>query len=184
MYFLCPGTMKTLDRHDLMNESICIMPIDGDMSDCKEMVEKVVKNEDQEETVNSKLICLPCRDNKEENRRTQFDKKTYIQECQSIPRDHQKKPIRCDKTMRNSTRHRILKSPCVICLSEYTEGDGICWSPNSDCQHVYHNNCLLSWFTRQTRTISWRNNVHGIHNVRLEEIMLSLQCPICKLKYL
>ena len=154
--------------------------IDGDIGDHKEMVDEHVKNDDQEDKANSKPSCLLCRDNKEERKRNQLEKKGSSQECEP----NQREPTCFTNMMRNSTDRRVVQSQCVICLSEYKEGDEICWSSNSDCRHVYHKNCLLSWFTRQARTRSWKNNVHGIHDAQLEQIILPLQCPICKLDYL
>lgn len=35
--------------------------------------------------------------------------------------------------------------PCAICLTEYSEGDEICWSHNAECHHVFHRECIIEW---------------------------------------
>jgi hypothetical protein len=34
---------------------------------------------------------------------------------------------------------------CAICLSDYVEGDTVCWSKHISCRHVFHQHCLLPW---------------------------------------
>lgn len=34
---------------------------------------------------------------------------------------------------------------CAICLTAYEIGDEICWSPNLQCQHVFHHECIAQW---------------------------------------
>lgn len=34
---------------------------------------------------------------------------------------------------------------CPICLEVYEEGEEIVWSRSTECNHVFHLNCMLSW---------------------------------------
>jgi hypothetical protein len=38
---------------------------------------------------------------------------------------------------------------CDICLLEYEVGDAVAWSPNLDCSHSYHKDCVLDWLVRK-----------------------------------
>ena len=35
---------------------------------------------------------------------------------------------------------------CTICLNECKVGDRISWSPEQQCFHAYHEECILRWF--------------------------------------
>lgn len=39
---------------------------------------------------------------------------------------------------------------CDICLIKYRVGDEIAWSPNMECTHSFHKDCLLDWLVRKT----------------------------------
>lgn len=50
---------------------------------------------------------------------------------------------------------------CPICWETYAEGDRVCWSKNSQCNHVFHIDCIEQWLMKQ-------------HD----------HCPCCRLNYL
>jgi hypothetical protein len=35
---------------------------------------------------------------------------------------------------------------CDICLLDYEIGDHVAWSPNMECSHTYHKDCVLDWY--------------------------------------
>jgi hypothetical protein len=47
---------------------------------------------------------------------------------------------------------------CAVCLSDYVEGDTVCWSKNSSCRHVFHQHCLLPWLVSHDTCPSCRWN--------------------------
>jgi hypothetical protein len=40
---------------------------------------------------------------------------------------------------------RDRETTCDICLIDYAVGDEVAWSPNLDCTHSYHKDCILDW---------------------------------------
>mmetsp|Transcript_34873 Transcript_34873/g.75576 ORF Transcript_34873/g.75576 Transcript_34873/m.75576 type:complete len:280 (+) Transcript_34873:523-1362(+) len=40
---------------------------------------------------------------------------------------------------------RRTEGHCAICIAEYSPGDKVVWSPNDECRHVFHEDCILSW---------------------------------------
>ena len=36
-------------------------------------------------------------------------------------------------------------SACVICLEPFRVGDRVTWSKEMECQHVFHNDCIMEW---------------------------------------
>jgi len=45
--------------------------------------------------------------------------------------------------------HRQCSRLCAVCLTQYESGDTIVWSSNSECQHVFHEKCIISWLMRK-----------------------------------
>lgn len=46
---------------------------------------------------------------------------------------------------------RTVAGTCAICLNHYQTGDTVVWAPNPNCVHVFHQDCLLEWFTRKSK---------------------------------
>lgn len=57
-----------------------------------------------------------------------------------------------------STTKLVCVEPCSICLNDYTEGDILCWSQNSKCQHAFHKDCAMEWLMQSTECPLCRNN--------------------------
>jgi hypothetical protein len=47
---------------------------------------------------------------------------------------------------------------CTICLNDYREGDNICWSHNPQCQHHFHNVCIIQWLKNHDECPCCRHN--------------------------
>eukprot|EP00586_Coscinodiscus_wailesii_P012329 CAMPEP_0172506604 /NCGR_PEP_ID=MMETSP1066-20121228/196517_1 /TAXON_ID=671091 /ORGANISM="Coscinodiscus wailesii, Strain CCMP2513" /LENGTH=265 /DNA_ID=CAMNT_0013283695 /DNA_START=280 /DNA_END=1077 /DNA_ORIENTATION=+ len=43
---------------------------------------------------------------------------------------------------------RYIPANCAVCLDDYEVGDTVVRSTNSDCYHVYHNDCILTWLSK------------------------------------
>jgi len=47
----------------------------------------------------------------------------------------------------SSAGKRNASTLCAICLCPYEPGDRVCWSSNPTCPHVFHEECIVPWFT-------------------------------------
>lgn len=46
---------------------------------------------------------------------------------------------------------RRTEGHCAICIAEYLPGDKVVWSPNDECRHVFHDECILSWLSKDRK---------------------------------
>ncbi|EJK75922.1 hypothetical protein THAOC_02336 [Thalassiosira oceanica] len=44
---------------------------------------------------------------------------------------------------------RFLPPTCAICLTAYQPQCYVSWSPNKECQHAFHRDCILTWLLKQ-----------------------------------
>jgi hypothetical protein len=47
---------------------------------------------------------------------------------------------------------------CDICLLEFETGEAVAWSPNPNCSHAYHEECITDWLMRKPTCPSCRQN--------------------------
>ncbi|KAL3944648.1 MAG: hypothetical protein SGBAC_001255 [Bacillariaceae sp.] len=47
---------------------------------------------------------------------------------------------------------------CDICLLEFEPGDMVAWSPNVECSHCFHRDCILDWLVRKHSCPSCRKD--------------------------
>lgn len=50
---------------------------------------------------------------------------------------------------------------CAICLGDYEPGDTVIWSLNDECTHAFHDDCILTWLSRNKK-----------------------KCPCCRLEFI
>jgi len=79
---------------------------------------------------------------------------------------------------------RLVPSGCAICLSQFKVEEKISWSSNSDCPHVFHQDCLLKWFQAvglkdQTKQLRIHPNMGGKEALELICRFPKL-CPCCR----
>lgn len=56
------------------------------------------------------------------------------------------------------TDSRERGTTCDICLLSFEKDDEVAWSPNPDCVHCYHKDCILDWLLRKPTCPSCRQN--------------------------
>lgn len=72
---------------------------------------------------------------------------------------------------------------CAVCLMQYELSDRVCWSPNSQCTHVFHEDCILQWLLTLGRK---RSNLIRFSVNPTEESLLDydLSCPCCRQSFI
>lgn len=48
---------------------------------------------------------------------------------------------------------RMVPAACAICLCPYEVGDEVSWSPESECQHAFHRDCITSWLSKKRQQL-------------------------------
>uniref|UniRef100_A0A7S3KZG3 RING-type domain-containing protein n=2 Tax=Amphora coffeiformis TaxID=265554 RepID=A0A7S3KZG3_9STRA len=48
-----------------------------------------------------------------------------------------------------SNGNRKVPGVCAICLCAYEAGDVVAWSAEENCQHAFHNDCLVPWLAKK-----------------------------------
>ncbi len=71
---------------------------------------------------------------------------------------------------------------CAVCLSEFAEGDRVCWSSNADCSHVFHENCILQWLTSSGKKRSMSQ--FFTRNPSDDELLKNEFCPCCRQEFI
>lgn len=54
------------------------------------------------------------------------------------------------KSSKSSTKQECTQIPncCAICLCSYDIGDTVIWSCNDDCNHAFHDECIIPWLVK------------------------------------
>merc|ERR1712226_657984 len=47
----------------------------------------------------------------------------------------------------NKVKHKLDSLTCSICLGDFTVGDCVAFSSNSECNHSFHHSCIAEWLT-------------------------------------
>lgn len=48
------------------------------------------------------------------------------------------------RSIASSTR-TLSKPDCSICLDSYKTGETICWAKTDECDHIFHQECIVEW---------------------------------------
>lgn len=48
-----------------------------------------------------------------------------------------------------SNGDRLVPSACAVCLCPYEVGDDVTWSPEEQCQHAFHRDCIVAWLIKK-----------------------------------
>jgi hypothetical protein len=77
------------------------------------------------------------------------------------------------------TEERAVPIFCAICLTKYEISDRVCWSSNSECSHMFHEDCMLRWLVALGRKRSKRKRFSANPSER-KMLDYELTCPCCR----
>jgi hypothetical protein len=63
---------------------------------------------------------------------------------------------------------------CPICLNECKVGENISWSPQRQCFHAFHKDCILQWFLTLGRNADERRRAASY------DVDFKMCCPVCR----
>jgi len=68
---------------------------------------------------------------------------------------------------------------CAVCLQEFEDGERVAWSANSDCSHVFHEDCIVRWLVSLGRT---KAKTQRFSDEPTESQLLGydMECPCCR----
>jgi len=69
---------------------------------------------------------------------------------------------------------RVIFPECAVCLNEFKVGERISWSPENDCDHVFHQDCIIQWFL----ALSSRDDAK--RRKKSYDVECKLHCPMCR----
>eukprot|EP00568_Trieres_chinensis_P018424 CAMPEP_0183329084 /NCGR_PEP_ID=MMETSP0160_2-20130417/84612_1 /TAXON_ID=2839 ORGANISM="Odontella Sinensis, Strain Grunow 1884" /NCGR_SAMPLE_ID=MMETSP0160_2 /ASSEMBLY_ACC=CAM_ASM_000250 /LENGTH=153 /DNA_ID=CAMNT_0025497263 /DNA_START=160 /DNA_END=621 /DNA_ORIENTATION=- len=58
------------------------------------------------------------------------------------------------------------KAVCSICLDPYEPGETVCWSLAEECNHIFHEDCIVEWLIKHDNCPMCRSNMlESLHDV-------------------
>ncbi len=77
------------------------------------------------------------------------------------------------------TERRAVPMFCAVCLTKYEINDRVCWSSNSECSHIFHEDCMRQWLvalgTKHSRRKRYSKNPS-----EKKLLDFDLTCPCCR----
>lgn len=106
-----------------------------------------------------------------------------------INNEEEKSPCTPDGPCPNDTDDEVVTEIravpifCAVCLSKYTLADRVCWSSNTDCTHVFHEECMLPWLVTVGRNKSKKKR-YSTNPSEAKLLDFDLSCPCCRQEFI
>jgi hypothetical protein len=161
----CTHVMLPLPGHAITVSDDVVMPDD----DCSiENEKKTIRN-----FVLHKLSLLTARVGKTYNNGVEKAPCTSDEPCSNDPDD--------EVVIENE--NRAVPMFCAVCLSKFTLADRVCWSSNTECTHVFHEECMLPWLVTLGRNMS-KKKCYSNNPSEAKLLDFDLSCPCCRQEFI
>lgn len=110
------------------------------------------------EPIESKTIDDPSPEQDEESRGesslweedlpTHLENNSTLTETKDTKENNKNDKGQCHRPSSSSMTDHSFSKTCYICLENYEHGEEIAWSPNPDCEHVFHACCITGWLMK------------------------------------
>lgn len=100
-----------------------------------------------------------------ENEIDDFKLKQYISSTNASKRQsHPKANIFVRFISKSFRSNDESENSCGICLMDYKVGDEVAFSPNEECTHGFHTNCIVDWLIDNNSCPMCRQDYLGVHD--------------------
>jgi len=69
--------------------------------------------------------------------------------------------VRSYRAATDNVLSAMRKPECSICLGNYEAGDVVCWAKTDECDHLYHDECIIEWLKTHNDCPLCRANLMG-----------------------
>ena len=80
-------------------------------------------------------------------------------------------------------RRRSCPIFCAICLAEYELKERVSWSSNTNCTHVFHEDCVVKWLVSLGKTKSKQQRFTR-DPTEAQLFQYELECPCCRQEFI
>lgn len=87
------------------------------------------------------------------------------------------------KVTEKGGRRRSCPIFCAICLAEYELKERVSWSSNTDCTHVFHEDCVVQWLVSLGKTKS-KQQRFSRDPTEAQLFQYELECPCCRQEFI
>lgn len=101
--------------------------------------------------------------------------KQYREKCDSLVEEPGRASV-SEESHCSSYCYR--NNECSICLGSFSEGETVSWS-GLDCEHVFHQQCILNWLTTKGQQSLDSRNHNNIIQSQIGRCD-SMKCPNCR----
>lgn len=101
--------------------------------------------------------------------------------CVEVKEEEQatSKMINNEATKQPIKETRVAPIFCAVCLAKYELSERVCWASNSECSHVFHEQCILQWLVSLGKRKTMGQQFDK--NSSEEELMkYQPECPCCR----
>jgi hypothetical protein len=92
------------------------------------------------------------------------DSVSFIESILAAAQDHYRYTESTKENFSSRSTKANSKPECSICLDGYKTGETICWSKTNECDHIFHQGCIVAWMVDNDVCPLCRTNLMAFHH--------------------